>query len=101
DDLPFPRWVIDVATPGLRDMMNREVGKHLDAASAPLKFAPSNGPRFFEAHGWRVVEVRSMLKNAPSKRMPLLLRLLKRLPEGKWDRQGKGPWSAVGLLEKA
>lgn len=100
DDLPFPRWVIDVASPGLRDMMNREVGKHLDAASAPLKFAPATGPRFFEAHGWRVVDVRSMLKHAPSKRLPWLIRVFKRLPEGRWDKLGRRPWSAVCLLER-
>lgn len=39
-----------------------------------------------------------MLKNAL--RLPLLLRLLKTLPEGPWDRQGKRPWSAVCLLER-
>jgi methyltransferase (TIGR00027 family) len=100
DDLPFPRWVIDVASPGLRDMLNREVGKHLDAASAPLKFAPPNGPRFFEAHGWRVVDVRSMLKHAPAKRMPWFLRIFKLFPERPWDKQGKQPWSAVCLLER-
>jgi O-methyltransferase involved in polyketide biosynthesis len=100
DDLPFPRWVVDVCSPGLRDLLNREVGKHLDAASAPLKFAPPNGPRFFEAHGWRVVDVRSMLKHAPSKRLPWLLRVFKRLPEGRWDKLGRQPWSAVCLLER-
>src|SRR5260221_13369025 len=96
----FTRWVTDISSPGLRDLLNREVGKHLDAASAPLKFAPSNGPRFFETHGWRVVDVRSMLKHAPSKRLPLLLRFFKLLPERAWDKQGKQPWSAVCLLER-
>ncbi len=94
----FTRWVTDISSPGLRDMMNREVGKHLDAAAAPLKFAPPNGPRFFEGHGWRVLEVKSMLKNA--QRVPLLLRLFKLLPERSWDRQGRQPWSAVCLLSR-
>ncbi len=94
----FTRWVTDIASPGLRDMMNRDVGKHLDAAAAPLKFAPPNGPRFFEAHGWRVLEVKSMLKYA--RRVPLLLRLFKLLPERPWDRQGRQPWSAVCLLSR-
>jgi methyltransferase (TIGR00027 family) len=97
--VPFVRWVTDIASPGLRDMMNKEVGKHLAAAAAPLKFAPSNGPRFLEAHGWRVLEVKSMLANAP--RLPLLLRLFKVFPEGPWDRQGKRPWSAVCLLGRS
>lgn len=40
DDLPFARWATDIASPGLRDMMNREVGKHLDAAAAaPVRAA--------------------------------------------------------------
>lgn len=96
EDLPFARWATDISSPGLRDMLNRGVGKHLEAADAPLKFAPSNGPRFFEAHGWRVLEVKSMLKNA--RRLPLLMRVLKLIPEPRWDRQGKQPWSAVCLL---
>ncbi len=101
DDLVvFPRWVIDICSPGLRDMLNREVGKHLDAASAPLKFAPPNGPRFFESHGWRAIDVRSMLKNAPSQRMPLFLRFFKLFPERPWHKQGRQPWSAVCLLER-
>jgi hypothetical protein len=28
-----------------------------------LKFAPENGPDFFVPHGWRALEIRSMLKN--------------------------------------
>ena len=95
----FARWVIDIASPGLRDMMNKEVGGHLAAAAAPLKFAPSNGPRFLESHGWRVLEVKSLLKNAP--RLPLMLRLMKSFPEGPWDRQGRRPWSAVCLLGRS
>jgi methyltransferase (TIGR00027 family) len=98
-DLPFARWVTDIASPGLRDMMNRQIGKHFAAADAPLKFAPPNGPRFFESHSWRVVEVKSMLKNAH--RLPPLLRLFKLLPERPWDKQGRQPWSAVCLLERA
>jgi methyltransferase (TIGR00027 family) len=96
EDLVFDRWILDVASPGLRDMMNREVGTMLTEAKAPLRFAPANGPRFFEAHGWRVEEVRSMLKNAP--RLPLLLKFFRLFPEGPWDRKGKQPWSAVCLL---
>jgi methyltransferase (TIGR00027 family) len=99
EDLPFGRWATDIASPGLRDMMNREIGKELQAASAPLKFAPPNGPRFFESHGWRVVEVKSMLKYA--RRLPLFLRLFKLFPERPWDKQGKQPWSAVCLVERA
>src|SRR5262249_1901587 len=97
--LPFPRWIIDIVSPGLRDMLNKQVGKHLDAADAPLKFSPPNGPRFFESHGWRVLEVKSMFKNAP--RLPWFMRPFRLLPGGPWDKQGKQPWSAVCLLERA
>ncbi len=95
----FNHWIIDIASPGLLKMMQRQFGQHLVAAAAPLKFAPLEGPPFFEAHGWRPVAVESMLKTAARlKRVPLLFRLMAKLPDSK-GRQGSRPWSAVCLLE--
>ena len=95
----FRYWVFDIASPGLLRLLQREVGAALDAAGAHLKFAPSEGPPFFERYGWRPVSVQSPLKAAPSRRLPLLLRLFARLPESS-GRQGKRPWSGICLLEK-
>jgi methyltransferase (TIGR00027 family) len=95
----FRYWVLDMASPGLLRLLQREVGAALDAAGAHLKFAPAEGPPFFERYGWRPVSVQSPLKAASSRRLPLLLRLFAKLPESS-GRQGKRPWSGICLLEK-
>ncbi|HSP92964.1 MAG TPA: SAM-dependent methyltransferase [Thermoanaerobaculia bacterium] len=96
----FRRWVVDIASPGLLRLIQREVGSALEEARAPLKFAPAEGPAFFTRHGWRAAEVRTPLKEgARRKRLPFLLRLIAMLPESS-GRQGKRPWSGICLLEK-
>jgi methyltransferase (TIGR00027 family) len=96
----FYHWVLDLASPGLLKMMMKQVGSQLERASAPLKFAPAEGPGFFEPHGWRPAAVRSMLKTAAKlRRVGWFFRLLARLPESS-GRQGSRPWSAVCLMER-
>jgi methyltransferase (TIGR00027 family) len=96
----FRSWATDLASPGLVQMLQKQVGDHLNRASAPLKFGPEEGPGFFTRYGWNPVEVRSMIKSAARlKRVPFILRLIAMLPESK-GRQGSRPWSAVCLLER-
>jgi methyltransferase (TIGR00027 family) len=96
----FQHWALDVASPGLLRLLQREVGSELDRANAPLKFAPAEGPPFFARYGWRPVAVESPLKAAArEKRLPLLLRLIALLPESSGS-QGSRPWSGICLLEK-
>jgi methyltransferase (TIGR00027 family) len=96
----FQRWIFDIASPGLLRMMQKEIGRPLRDAGAPLKFAPPEGPDFFRRYGWQPVDVRSMLKTAASlKRLSPFMRLLAMLPDSK-GRQGSRPWSAVGLLAR-
>src|SRR5437667_6952274 len=40
DLAPFHRWITDVLSPGLLRMLKKQMGEKLDAAKAPLKFAP-------------------------------------------------------------
>jgi O-methyltransferase involved in polyketide biosynthesis len=97
----FQHWVVDIASPGLLRLLQREVGAALEEARAPLKFGPAEGPAFFAPHGWRPAAVRSPLKEAARrKRLPLLLRLFAILPESSGP-QGNRPWSGICLLEKA
>ena len=105
EDLAAPEgfrcWVVDIASPGLLRLIQREVGSALEEARAPLKFAPAEGPAFFTRHGWRPAAVRTPLKEAARrKRLPLLLRLFAFLPESSGP-QGKRPWSGICLLEKS
>lgn len=93
----FQRWVFDITSPGLRRMMEKQLGDQLEAAKAPFQFAPPEGPPFFEKHGWRVLAVESTLKTAARlKRVGLFFRLIAKLPDSK-GAQGSRPWSATCL----
>jgi O-methyltransferase involved in polyketide biosynthesis len=95
----FRAWTIDIASPGLLAMLEKRVGDRLQHAGAPFKFAPPEGPAFFDAHGWRVAEVRSVLKAAAQiNRLSFFMRMMARLPEK--QPPGSRPWSAVCLLTR-
>ncbi len=94
----FYGWMMDLASPGLIKRLNRKLGDKLEAANAPFKFGPGEGPDFFEPLGWTRVEVHSFLKTAAAlKRVNLWMRLLAMLPESQ-GKQGSKPWSAVCLF---
>jgi len=96
----FQHWVLDLASPGLVEMMKQSAGSLLSEAGAPFLFAPPEGPPFFAAHGWQPVEVRSLLKTAGKLgRLPLALRMMAMLPESD-GAQGSRPWSAVCLFAR-
>lgn len=94
----FQRWLLDLHSPGLLRLLQRTSGKQLSQVGAPFKFGPPEGPAFFEAYGWKVLEVQGLLKTAARfKRPPFGLRLISYLPESK-GAQGSRPWSGVCLL---
>jgi methyltransferase (TIGR00027 family) len=95
-------WILDLASPGVLEMMRKGMGAHL--ANAPMKFAPLNGVAWFEDFGWSVTEVRSIFHAAArQRRLPLLLRLFAMFPEPDPRKLGSAPWSGVVVLgqEKA
>jgi methyltransferase (TIGR00027 family) len=95
-------WVLEIVSPGLLRMLQREVGGALEEARAPLKFGPPEGPAFFEKHGWKAVSVESPLKAAArAKRLPFLLRLVAKIPESSKGPKGNRPWSGICLFEKS
>ena len=95
----FHDWAIDLCSPGLLKMLQKNLGA-LSEAGSPLKFGPEEGPEFFNASGWKAVEVYSMLKTAARiKRLPFFLRLMSFLPESN-GRQGSRPWGAVCRLTR-
>jgi methyltransferase (TIGR00027 family) len=96
----FRRWVLDLASPGLLRMVQRSYQPLLQGTGASLQFGPSEGPPFFEPHGWKPVEVHSLLKTAARhRRLGFPLRLAALLPEST-GRQGGRPWSGVCLFER-
>lgn len=104
DDLAAPpafrRWALDLVSPGLLRMVRKKMSAELDRAGAPLKFGPPEGPGFFEPHGWRPVEVASLLQTARTlDRLSPWMRILAMLPESS-GAQGSRPWGGVCLLER-
>ncbi len=96
----FQRWTIDVASPGLLAMLQKNLGKSLRQGGAALKFGPEEGPGFFARFGWKPVDVRSMLKTAARlKRLSTFMRLMALFPESS-GRQGRSPWAGICLLAK-
>ncbi|HMB79768.1 MAG TPA: SAM-dependent methyltransferase [Vicinamibacterales bacterium] len=94
----FQHLALDLASPGLIEMMKQSVGNAMNDAGAPFLFAPPDGPPFFSAHGWQPIEVRSILKAAGKLgRLPLAMRMFAMLPESD-GAQGARPWSAVCLF---
>lgn len=106
-DLHAPRafrwWVIDIASPRLLRMLRRRWSKSLASGNATLQFAPAEGPRFFEPHGWREIEFHSTWDEARrlrrEMRMAWLWRLLAKLsPEEK--RRELTRMSGIVLMER-
>jgi len=95
----FADWAIDLCSPGLLKMLQKNLGA-LSEAGSPLKFGPEDGPGFFTSCGWKPVEVYSMIKTAAQiKRLPFFLRLIALLPESN-GRQGSRPWGGVCRLTR-
>ena len=58
----FARWMTELASPWLLRYMQRKYKKVTGAGgTAPMHFAPADGPAFFRPYGWAVAEERSML----------------------------------------
>jgi methyltransferase (TIGR00027 family) len=94
------RWILDLASPRVLEMMRKGMGTHL--TNAPMQFAPPNGVAYFEALGWKVAEVRSIFHAAARhRRLPLLMRLFALFPEPDPRKLGRQPWSGVVLLERS
>lgn len=103
DLLAQPRvryWLVDFFSPRVLEMMKRGVGTSME--SAPFKFAPANGVAFFEALGWRTLEVRSIFGEASRLgRAPWLVRLAHLLPEPDIRRLGSTNWAAAVRFTRA
>lgn len=92
-------WIVDIASPGLLQMIQKNTVAQISEGAAHFQFAPDNGPEFFRSCGWTPSEVHSTLKTAARlKRLPFFLRLVSHLPE-KPASMGSRPWAGVCLLK--
>jgi len=101
----FRWWLIDLVSPRLLRMLNRKWGAPLEAARAPLRFAPAEGTRFFERSGWKELEFHSTLEEATrlNRKPPLawLYRLLGRFASAAKQEELRrmGGMSLLGRIE--
>jgi methyltransferase (TIGR00027 family) len=96
----FRGWIVDLASPGLLRMLQKNMGPSLEQSGASLQFGPEEGPEFFVPSGWKPVDVRSPLKAAAGfKRLSFGMRLLSLMPQSN-GRQGSRPWSGICLLSR-
>jgi methyltransferase (TIGR00027 family) len=96
----FERWILDLMSPGLLRLLQKNLGPSLRESGSSLQFGPKEGPEFFVPCGWKPVDVRSPLKTAARlKRLSFGMRLLSLLPQSN-GRQGSRPWSGICLLAR-
>jgi methyltransferase (TIGR00027 family) len=107
EDLHSPpamrQWLIDIASPRLKKILDRKVGKHVSAANAPFKFTPAEGTKFFEPRGWKEREFRSTLEEAfrlhRTMRMAWIFGLLGKL-QSPAKREEMRRMGGIALLER-
>jgi methyltransferase (TIGR00027 family) len=94
------RWVTDLANPVILKMIQKNMGKRLAEAGAPLHFGPVEGPKFFESHGWRVISFEPYLHHAARlRRVNFIFRFFAKISDPK-KYVANRPWSAAVLLGK-
>jgi O-methyltransferase involved in polyketide biosynthesis len=101
----FERWLIDLAGPGVLEWIQKKWGKSLQAASAPMYFAPEEGAEFFRPYGWEQVDFRDFGEEGRRlKRMPPMAWLfrLQAMLNPRGAAKMKKKWrSGVALLRRA
>jgi len=96
----FARWILDLASPGLVQMMRKRMGREVEAAGAPFLFGPAEGPAFFEPLGWTPMAVHSPLKTAAQiHRLPWSMKIWAMFPATHPGAKPR-PWSGICLFEK-
>jgi methyltransferase (TIGR00027 family) len=60
----FRHWAIDLATPIIKQRVNRWWGRKLKQAQTQYQFAPEEGTKFFLPHGWREAEFHALIEHS-------------------------------------
>lgn len=95
----FRHWVLDIMSPGILPLIQKEMGSLLDDARAPLIFAPAEGEDFFQLFKWKPLQSKSKLKTAAAlKRLSAEMMSFAMQPEPVGPK-GNFPWSGVCLFE--
>jgi methyltransferase (TIGR00027 family) len=96
---PLRWWILDLFSPGALAMIKGTRG-HM--AAGMMSFAPANGVAFFEAAGFRALEVQSIVRAAVKlRRAPWLVRPIAWAPDPDPRAPGAARWFAVTRLARA
>jgi methyltransferase (TIGR00027 family) len=88
-------WMLDFGGPGLQKRMNKKTRGMMN--SAPFKFAPPNGLAYFEALGWKPIEMEWVFTAARRfGRLPRWMRPLAWLPQP--DPRNPGSSTSSGVV---
>jgi len=101
----FRFWLSDIASPRVKEMLNKNWGKQLSAANAPFHFAPANSSEFFHPLGWQTAEFRDFLYESRrlNRKMAMdwMIRIQEKVAPG-WTAKQMAQWkSGVVLLRRA
>jgi len=100
----FQYWLTDIASPKVKQMMEKRWGKELRAAGASIQFAPEGGEEFFRPHGWEAIEFRGFFQASRELKRPMpgdwMIRLWARLMPRRTARMMKQWRSGATLLRR-
>ncbi len=85
----FRWWILDLASPLLLKLVQKQHGKELTAANAIQQFASEEGIDFFQHYSWRTLEFRSVFEEA---------RRLNRQPPLNWLWRRLAPFKKEGIV---
>jgi methyltransferase (TIGR00027 family) len=90
-------WICEIVSPEVLQNMRDTAGQKMNASDARFQFGPVEGPEFFKTHGWKLHDVRGVLKTAVQLgRTPIDPKLVHLVP----DLPGSGlPWVGVCVFE--
>lgn len=96
---PFQRWIADVVSPALLQMLGEQSGDFVRETGAPFLFAPYDGPAAFTRAGWEPLVVRPLLPIALKlERLSMALRMLALLRDG--QPYADRPWAGACVFGK-
>jgi len=100
----FCHWAIDLATPAVRQRVNRWWGRKLKQAQTQYQFAPEEGTAFFLPHGWREAEFHALFEHSIRINRTMggmwIFGLMKRLAPGRTARMAEKWRTGVVLLQR-
>lgn len=98
-------WATDLASPKVKQMMEKQWGKELSAAGAPIQFAPAAAENFFTPYGWESAEYHEFYEASVRLKRPMpgasMIAVWKRLMPRRTEKIVKQWRSGVVLLKRA